>query len=152
MHGADDPTVRRTLERVEIATIADRTGQLLRHELMRRFKPRGGPAPDLYTLKLSLSEKTEGIGLRIDETATRINLTMTARFAMHDKATGLTRLRGIETSINGYNVLRSDFATVHARADARRRAITRIADGITRRVSAWILQNHGPENGPGERG
>ena len=152
MHGADDPTVPRMLERVEIATISDRTGQLLKHELMRRFKPRGSPAPDLYTLTVSLSEKTEGVGLRIDDTATRVNLTMTARFAVLDKATGRASIRGIETSVNSYNVLRSDFATVHARDDAHRRAITRIADGITRRVSAWILQNGRPESRPGGKG
>ena len=152
MYGAKDPAVPRLLERVEIASIADRTGQLLRHELTRRFKPRGSPGPDLYTLTVSLSEETEGIGLRIDETATRINLSLTARFAVRDKATGLTRFQGTEMSVNGYNVLRSDFATVHARADARQRAITRIAEGITRRVSIWILQSSQPENGSGDKG
>ena len=152
MHGADDPKVPRLLEKVEIATIADRTGQLLRHELVRRFKPRGSPGPDLYTLTVSLTEKTEGIGLRIDDTPTRVNLTLTAKFAVRDKATGKTGLQGTEMSVNGYNVLGSDFATVHARADARRRAITRVAEGITKRVSVWILRSGPPQKGSGGKG
>ena len=152
MHGAEDPAVPRLLERVEIASIADRPGQILRHELTRRFKPRGSPGPDLYTLTVSLSEETDRIGLRIDETATRVNLSLTARFAVHDKATGLKSFQGTETSVNGYNVLEADFATVHGRDDARRRAITRIAEGITRRVSIWILQSGRPKKGSGGKG
>ncbi len=141
-HGPRSAASPAGLSGFEIAHIPDRTGQLLRHELARRFRPR--PEGARYVLAVSVTRRTENLGLRVDETATRADLIMTARFVVREKATGAEKLRGEVRSVTGYNILRSDFATVHARADARRRAISLIADGLLRRVSVWLLREAGP--------
>lgn len=135
------------LAAIDIGLIADRTGQMLRNELLQKMHPRGGISPARFALSVSLRESLQDLAIRKDEVATRANLIMTASFAITTRDDGKRVFSGSVRSVNSYNILTSDFATLSAREDARRRAVQQLATGITQRLSVWLVQTGGTPPG-----
>lgn len=126
-----------TLGSVRIAPIADRAGQRLRNLLLDRITPLGPPVVPGYVLKVKLAEGRREFALRADETPTRVTLTLTATFTL--SPVGKARIfRGGAISANGYNVLQSEFATLSAERDARRRALSILSEAISLRIAAAL--------------
>ena len=68
---------------MDVDLIADRTGQMLRNELLDRLHPRGGrAAAKRYTLRVDLAESLQDLAIRKDDVATRANLRLTASFSV----------------------------------------------------------------------
>ena len=128
-----------TLATIEIDRIEDRSGQQLRALLRTRLAPKGPAGRPLYRLSVTLTESKSELAIRRDESATRANLSLSAAFT-------LTRLPpnppGSVTrsavSTNSYNILDSDFATLNAENDARKRALRSLAEEIRLRVATAI--------------
>lgn len=135
-----DTDVSARLATVAIDIIVDRRGQLLRNALLDRITPRGAPARPRYRLAVSLSESKLNQAVRKDDTATRARLTLTASFSVLDGETGEQVFAGSARSDNSYNISTSDFGTISAEADARRRGTRDLADDITGRVAIFLSQ------------
>ena len=134
------------LSRVEVPPIADRLGQLVRTELNNRLKPR--PAPQaLYAVVVTLSESTQGLAVRRDASATRANLTINATFTLLAISGGENLLSGEIRSVNGYDILTSDFATLAAEKGARQRGARDVADAIVDRLAIYMsrVANQAPD-------
>lgn len=136
------------LASVQIDVIKDRMGQQLRSMLIDRFAPRGRASRSDYRLSVALTESKAGLAIKKDETATRANLTITARFnlvALQNSQLG--SFKGEAFSTNSYNILTSDFATLSAERDARERALRSLAEEIRLRVAS-ALRNPRAFSGP----
>lgn len=142
LYGERSRAAPQALNQVEIELIEGRTGQMLRNELLTRFHPRGGSG-SRYSLTVKVDETLTDLGIRKDSTATRANLTLVASFVVRSLANRQPLMTGTTRSINSYNILTSDFATLSARADARKRGIRQLANQIEERVSIWLLQTGG---------
>lgn len=116
----------------------DRLGQILHNNLIDRINPSGQPREPLYSLAVKISVHRSGSGLQITEEATRARLTVNASFSLSDVATGKTMMDGKERSINSYNILDSEFATLSAEQDAGKRAVREIADSIKVRLALYF--------------
>lgn len=138
-------SVESLLEQVSVAPIADRTGQLLRIELTNRITPTT-PPPAQYNLRVTLTEGKENLAVRRDATATRANLTITASYTLRPSGTNEVLTSGSIRSVNSYDILTSDFATLAAEADARRRATRDIADAIVDRLAIFLARNARPRS------
>jgi LPS-assembly lipoprotein len=143
IHGQRSAASSDTLATIDIGLIADRTGQMLRNELLQQMQPRGGRTPARFGLTVVLGESLQNLAIRKDETATRANLVLIARFSVTARGTGKKVFTGTARSVNSYNILTSDFATLSAREDARRRAVQQLAAGIKERLSIWLVQTGG---------
>lgn len=133
--GRDTATV---LSEVEVGVIADRTGQQLRNELLDRINPRGRTGSPKYRLSIKLDESATRLAIRRDNTATLANLTLVASYDLISIADSRSVLSGSVRSVNSYDISQEEFATVSAERDARRRAATDLADGITSRVAVFL--------------
>ena len=134
----EDKGVRGKLGRVEIAQIADRTGQQLRNALLLALPPgRAGEAKS-WRLEVTLDETRQRLGVEKHAAATRANLTLTAGFALRPRAGGEALLAGAVESINSYNILASPYATLAAERNARARAVNQLADALVARLAAWL--------------
>lgn len=123
---------------IEIAPIANRTGQILRNQLVLRLQPRGRAKTTVYQLSVKLRETTKNLALRLDEVATRANLTIQAQYTLI-RISGATKLTtGTVRSTVSYNLLREDFATISARDSARRRGAKQLADEIWARLAIHL--------------
>ena len=142
IHGQRSLAAPAALSQVEIELIDNRIGQMLRNELLDRFHPRGGGGTR-FSLTISLVETLQNLGIRKDSVATRANLALNARYSVTPLGGGPALTTGALQSVNSYNILTSDFATLSAQADARRRAVRQLADRIQERISVWLVQTGG---------
>jgi LPS-assembly lipoprotein len=123
------------LAAVQIDLIRDREGQMLRNELLDRFQAAGSAVKPLYGLSINLQISRAALGIQTDQTATRVNLTMTASYVVRDVATGTVMFTGQGRTIDSFDILDSDFASTSSEADAIRRAVYDLSEQITTRVS-----------------
>ena len=143
IHGQKSAASSAALENFDIALIADRTGQMMRNELLQQMQPRGAVASPRYGLGVALTESLADLAIRKDDVATRANLMLTARFSVMSRVDGSVLFSGQVRSVNSYNILTSDFATLSAREDARKRAVRVLALDIKERLSVWLVQTGG---------
>jgi len=132
-----EPATEEVLAYVQVPPIADRVGQLVRIELMNRMTP-ANPLKPLYVLEVGLSEGQKSLAVRRDASTTRANLILSASFSLKRADDGAKIMGGSARSVNGYDVLTSDFATFAAETDARKRGAKDIADRIVERVSIFL--------------
>lgn len=123
------------LSAVQIDLIRDREGQMLRNELLDRFQAAGSAVKPRYGLSIGLRTSRTALGIRTDDTASRVNLTMVANYVVRDIATGTVLFSGQARSIDSFDILDSDFASTISEADAVRRAVLDLSEQITTRVS-----------------
>lgn len=129
------------LSRVEVPPIKDRVGQLVRIELTNRMTPtRPAPTP-AFTLIVTLSESKASLAVEKDSSATRANLTISASFQLKLNGDGQKLIGGSVRSVNSYDILLSDFATLAAETDARKRGAKDVADGIVDRLAIFLSRN-----------
>jgi len=128
------------LRQVAVAPIPERIGQLLRIELGNRLNPDSVAVAPIYSLSVSVKESRRDLAVRKDATATRANLVIAATYELSDIKTQQALLKGTVRSINSYDILDADFATLSAEADARKRAARDLATEIRARLGAFLAQ------------
>lgn len=126
------------LETVRIVPIAERTGQLLYNRLRDRVNPRGKPAEPLYYLEVRLTERLDQVLLATDETATRVNLTVSANYDLKQASDAAVIFTGQSRSIVSYDIISSQFATFAAERDARERAAGDLSEQIATRLAVYF--------------
>lgn len=139
----DDLSTEELLEFVRVPPIKDRVGQLVRIELTNRMTPTRPVPKPLYSLAITLSESTAGLAVQKDASATRANLTIAASFELRQIGTGERLTGGSVRSVNSYDILLSDFATLAAETDARERGAKDLADGIVDRLAIFLSRAQG---------
>lgn len=142
LHGRQESRDNATLalRQVAVPPIPERLGQMLRIELTTRLTPNGAPKAPLYVLNVSMTESRQNLAVRKDATATRANLIISATFELERVQTNENLLSGTVRSINSYNILDADFATLSAESDARRRAARDLATEIESRLGIFLSQ------------
>ena len=135
---AQDATAYAELARIEVGTIPERSGQILRAALIDGLNPAGRPADPLYRLRVDLREREEELGIDKTDSATRANLFITANFSLLPADGGdplLDRRVGLITS---YNILLDEFATLTAQNDARERALRQLGSDIRTQLALYF--------------
>lgn len=128
---------------VRVGPIKDRSGQILRNHLLDRLNPKGQPAAPEYHLSVIVTENIRNLGIQRDETSTRSDLTLRARFQLVKLGINEPVLQGASSSTNGFNRVNTHYATVVAARDARKRAASEIADDISNRLAAYLKRIEG---------
>ena len=126
------------LRAVEVAIIPDRQGQILRNQLQLLFNPTGAPAPDAYRLAVALTTSGADALIRKDETASRLDLVVTAEFTLTSLPDGRVLHRGRARSVNSFDVVESDFATINAERDALEASLRQIAHTIQTQLAIYF--------------
>ncbi len=132
------------LGRIKVANIKtekrenDRLAQKFHNLLLDRFNPEGRPRQPTHTLFITMGVGKEETGIQITDDATRARLTVSASFVLRATAGNEEVLAGSERSVNSYNIVDSEFATLSAEADASDRAIRELSDAIKLRVGVYL--------------
>lgn len=137
-HGVQRASVQADMGDIEISQIANRNGQILRNALIDKITPNGQPTNAAYQLSIKLGESKVPLGIRKDATATRANMTQTAAYVLIDRSSSVAVDRGTVQAITSYDIVNSDFGTIMAERDARKRGIDLLADSITLRVALYF--------------
>ena len=126
------------LGQVNVGVIGDRSGQILRTELIRMLNPQGRPVQPAYDLGVSLAESQQDVNLISDLTTTRRNLTLTASFVLTDRKTGQPVFSDSASEITSYNILADQYTTLVGERDARERALRSLGEDIRTRLALYF--------------
>ena len=144
----------KALSEVRIKPIRDREGQLLYTHLTKGLHPRGKARKSLWELAITLDRKTERIGIRKDETATRVNLTLEAKFQLKNLQTRRVMFRGRSVTTNSYNILSSSistptnpvsrYGTIASEKNALEQGVRALGENIKTRVAIFLASKNRP--------
>ncbi len=144
LYARSETTGASTVDRlasVRVDPLSGRVGQLLHNFLRDRLNPQGQPAKPAYFLEVSLSESTEELAIRRDETATRVNLKLFATYVLKQAGEQSELFRGRSQTINSYNILQSQFATQVSEDDARKRGLRELSEDIKAQLAVFFSRS-----------
>lgn len=113
------------LSRIAVQTQDDRLGYRLREQLEDSLGWDRGTAP-LYRLQTQIEQNRRPLGRRIDDTATRYELTVKAAWVLTPVAGGAP-LSGVETAILTYAAADQPYAAIAAQQDGEDRAAAELS-------------------------
>ncbi len=125
---APTPTGGPAIGSVIVDEAPGKAGHALKMELDRLFDVERG-AGAAQRLSLTVNESVAGLGFRVDESASRSDLTLNASYVLYDPA-GNVLLRGTASSVASYNIPSSAYGEYAAQQDARERAAELLAERI----------------------
>jgi LPS-assembly lipoprotein len=139
LYGESQGGSAENLASIRVEPLPDRIGQQLYTLLLERLTPKGIPSHPEYTLDVRLNESRQDLAERRDSSATRSNLVIRASYTLATNDPRHPRqFSGQATSINSYDRVTSEFATLTAEEDARDRALRTLADEIRIRIAAAL--------------
>jgi LPS-assembly lipoprotein len=138
--GEGDSDVRRQLAAVEVQSLTDRIGYLVRDSLLDQLNPAGVQVPPRYRLVISLRRRTNELGIQIDNTVTRYNLTLAARFSLLDSGDRRVLYQSIVRRVASYNAIRAPYAELAAELDAERRAAREVGTDIRTQLAIYFAR------------
>ena len=120
-----EPAVGSSLRRIAVSTQDDRLGYRLREQLEDALAWDRSSAP-LYRLTTQVEQNRRSLGRRIDDTATRYELTIKAAWTLTPSSGG-TPLTGTETVTTTYAAADQPYAAIAAQQDGEERAASELA-------------------------
>ncbi len=120
-----EPAVGSSLRRIAVTTQDDRLGYRLREQLEDALAWDRSSAP-LYRLTTQVEQNRRSLGRRIDDTATRYELTVNAAWTL-TPISGGTPLTGTETVTTTYAAADQPYAAIAAQQDGEERAASELA-------------------------
>ncbi len=128
------------LAAIYVGIMGERSGQLLRQALQRRFEGAGTGVAKTYELTGGLGVAAEAIALQRDSSGTRVRLIGSAPWVLSTMGLTPTPLtQGTARSIDGYNVFNQQYFAADLESDAAQRRIAEsIADQITIQVASFL--------------
>jgi LPS-assembly lipoprotein len=128
------------LAEIQVGLIPERRGQLLREDLLARFRRDGEAVARRFDLTVTYTIDGENIGIQRDNTTSRVRLVGIASWALTAQDPKRTQLAtGSARQVDGYNVFVNQYFAADMENDAVRRRLTdAIADQITLQLATWF--------------
>jgi LPS-assembly lipoprotein len=124
-------TVSSALNQIEIATIPNREGQVVRNHLIDRLYIDGYPSNPQYKLVVSpIQERLVEIGIDKDDEASRAQIRESATMRLINIDSNQVVLSRTVRSVSGFNILAGQFTTFVTQEDARQQALKALAEDI----------------------
>jgi len=114
-----------SLSRIAVTTQDDRLGYRVREQLEDALG-RDGSQPPLWRLETVIDQSRRPLGRRIDDTATRYELTVRGQWTL-TPATGGSPITGVETVTTTYAAADQPYAAIAAQQDGEERAAAELA-------------------------
>lgn len=135
--GSIDAAVADKLQQVAIESIPERSGQILRNNLIDMLYRKGRPAAPQYRLKVDLKNTEEYLGLLANSTSTLAEVDCNATFTLTD-AQGKEAYRGTAHSATTYDRLNNQFVNLSAHDDAMQRTLSEISIQIANQIAMYL--------------
>lgn len=133
------------LSQIEVAPIAERSGQILRSHLIDMFDPRSGSAAGRpYVLQVRVSESPQVLALRRDDVISRGGYWASANFRIIDRA-GRQIMSGGAGFSGDFEISDSERATAMAREGTRDRLMQLLAEEIRMQIATQLPSLNTPQ-------
>lgn len=135
---ATSPGVAGSLSSISIAEPDDRTGQLIRNELISSMQT--GRGEDKYMLNLTTTLADNGVILDKQPSVGRQAILITTKYELIDRSNGKVLTKGTTFARVPYDVVRQPFADLQAQKDATERAAREVGADIRTRLAAYFAK------------
>ncbi len=132
---------RAELGAIDVASIPDRPGQILRQALQQRFD-HGEGLPKRYTLDVSFGVAGDPIAIQRDSTATRVREVATATWTLKslDPAHSVVA-SGTARALDGVNIIDQQYFAADLEGETATKRITEtVADQITLQIASYFAR------------
>jgi LPS-assembly lipoprotein len=131
---------------IVIEQVNGKAGHVFKAELEKLLDVERGPgAPNV--LKVTMTETVTGLGFRIDESASRSDLQLSANYVLYDPA-GKELVRGAATSTASYDIVASAYGEIASQDDARERAAETLAERLRAELALRLSQKRAQAANP----
>lgn len=125
---APSPSGAPAIGPVIVDEMPGRSGFELKAALDRLFDAERGTGA-ARRLAVTISESTAGLGFRVDESASRADLVLSANYVLYD-VSGAEVIKGSASGAASYDIPASAYGEIAAQDDARARAADQLAERI----------------------
>ena len=131
---------------IHVQMIEGKAGHVLKTELDRILAVEAG-AGETTDLRITLQESVIGLGIRLDESATRAELRLTANYVLTPpQGSGRQIMRGSVNAIANYDIPLGAFGEIAAQDDARERAAEVLAQRFRAELALRMAQARAEQN------
>jgi len=125
---------------ITITQIDGKAGHVLKTELDRMLRPgaASGGAPQI--LEIELTESVSQLGIRLDESASRAELRLTAAYTLTPPEDATKAITGSLFAVVNYEIPTSAFGEIAAQDDARERAAEMLAQRMRAELALRAAQ------------
>lgn len=123
---------------VNVEQIDGKAGHVLKTELDRILSVENNGDPPM-NLRITLQERITRVRIRIDESATRSELRLTANYVLTPAAGG-RNIRGSVVTVVNYDIPSAAFGEITAQDDARERAAETMAQRFRAELALRVAQ------------
>lgn len=129
---------------IQVAPMPDRIGQQLHNQLEQLLHPQGTNPRYAYRLDATLRESTTSLAVKKSAFATRANLSVTVGYTLTSISDRKPLFQASNSISVSYNIFDSEFESLVAEKDARKRAVRELAQEIRIRLGVF-LRSRGKE-------
>jgi len=134
------PTTGGAVGPVTVAQIEGKAGHVLKTELDRMLAPGAAQGGTPQHLEILLTESVSQLGIRLDESASRAELRLTARYTLTPAEAGAAPVNGTLFAVVNYEIPTSAFGEIAAQDDARERAAEILAQRMRAELAMRLAQ------------
>ncbi|MBP9693553.1 MAG: hypothetical protein KBE16_02440 [Alphaproteobacteria bacterium] len=137
--------VREGLQHVRVETIEERAGQVLYTYLVSAlaYNHNDQVTPKTMSLKVSLKETIESLGMKKDGTSSRERISLFASYSLIDLKSGRELASFKSRSTLNYNLVSQQFSILTAKEHNRKKALKTLSADILNRVSLYLKTEKG---------
>ncbi len=140
----DDTGVRSELEAIQVTGLNDRVGYLVESSLLNKLNPAGLSAPSRYVLEIRLTQSINALGIQLDNTITRFDLSLDAKFDLRDQSNQEVLYHGTVRRIASYNASTAPYSELTAQQDAQQRAADELGNDIRAQLAIYFSRQAKP--------
>ncbi|GBD43101.1 hypothetical protein HRbin40_00566 [bacterium HR40] len=126
------------LAAIEVEVPHSRAGLALAEALRREFGASGLATEPRYLLKVQLERQRKALLVQLDDSITRYELLLTAKYDLVDRVADRVLLRSVIRQASSFNVVRQPFADFMAERDAEARATAELARALRTRLALFL--------------
>ncbi len=134
----DHSSVSDKLASVKVGTIEDRSGQVLRNDLVDALNPRGEPLQPDYTLTIRIEEPQKNLAFQRNNSVTNVSYGVIAYWSLLDR-NGAQVFSGGSSSSQQYEISNSQYATAVSAANVRDRIMLDISSDIRNKIAQYFV-------------
>ena len=131
-------SVEGDLAKIKVGYIENRSGQVLRNDLIDALSPRGEPDQPEYALTVRIEEPQQNLAFQRNNSVTNVSYSIFARWALSDK-NGTVIYSSSSSSSQQYPMSNSQYATGASALNARDRIAQDISQDIRNKLAQFFV-------------
>lgn len=136
-------SVAQDFAKVRVGYIENRSGQVLRNDLLEALNPRGESTQPQYTLVIRIEEPQQNLAFQRNNSVSFVNYTVIAYWTLVDNNSGANVYSASSASSLPYAISNSQYATAVSAQDARDRVVLDISQDIRNQLAKFFVGKKG---------